>query len=83
MSTSCNLDKDEEGKEVEEIKYQGMISFLFYLIASRPNIIFVVYLCAYFQANSKVSHISPIKYTMKNLTSTPLMVIDFDFTGCK
>ena len=42
MSTSCYLEKDEGGKFIEITKHRGMISSLFYLTASRPNIIFSV-----------------------------------------
>lgn len=42
MSTSCNLDKDENGKRVEENIYRGMIGYLLYLTTSHPNIMFVV-----------------------------------------
>lgn len=43
MSTSYNLDKDEEVKSVEERKYRGMISCLLYLTAFGPDIMFLVY----------------------------------------
>lgn len=58
MSTSCSLDKDEGGKPVEESKYRGMIKYLLYLTASCPNIMFVVSLCVYFQANSEESYLT-------------------------
>ena len=40
MSTSTKLDKDEGGKYVDSKLYRSMISSLFYLIASRPDIMF-------------------------------------------
>lgn len=51
MSTSLNLDKNEGGQAVDESKYWGMISYLVYLIVSRPNFMFVICLCALFQVN--------------------------------
>ena len=48
ICTSTKLDKDEEGIKVDEKKYRGMIGSLLYLTASRPDIIFVVCLCAHF-----------------------------------
>ena len=49
MSTTIKLDKDEKGKEVDIKKYRGMIASLLYSIASRPDIMFSVCLCARFQ----------------------------------
>jgi hypothetical protein len=46
MSPSTKLDKDEKGKSVDVKLYRGMIGSLLYLIASRPNIMFSVCLCA-------------------------------------
>nr|GEU81192.1 hypothetical protein [Tanacetum cinerariifolium] len=40
--------KDEEAKGVDVHLYRSMIGSLMYLIASRPNIMFVVYACARF-----------------------------------
>ncbi|XP_059315689.1 secreted RxLR effector protein 161-like [Lycium ferocissimum] len=42
MSPTCSLDKDEQGKPVDETKYRGMIGSLLYLTASRPDIMFSV-----------------------------------------
>ena len=61
MSTTIKLDKDEKGKEVDIKTYRGMIGFLLYLTASRPNIMFSVYLCARFQSYSKESHLLAVK----------------------
>ena len=48
MSTSIKLDKDANGKNVDEKLYRSMIGSLFYLTASKPDIIFSVCLCARF-----------------------------------
>jgi hypothetical protein len=48
MGTSIKLDMDENGKNIDITKYQGMIGSLLYLIVSRPNIIFSVCLCTCF-----------------------------------
>ena len=42
ISITTKLTKDEKGKGVEEKFYRGMIGSLFYLIASRPDIMFSV-----------------------------------------
>src|SRR5262249_43146990 len=45
MSISVKLDKDENGKDVCEKLYRGMIGSLLYLTVSRPDIMFYVCLC--------------------------------------
>ena len=57
MTSSIKLDKDEKGKSM----YRGMIGSLLYLIASRPDIMYSVCLCARFQYCPKESHLSSIK----------------------
>ena len=61
MSKITKLTEDEGSKEVDEKLYRGMIGLLFYLTASRPNIMFSVYLCARFQSCLRKSHMKPVK----------------------
>lgn len=49
MSISCDLDKDERVKWVEENKYWGMIDFFLYLNVFHHDIMFDVFMCACFQ----------------------------------
>ena len=51
MSTGCYLDKDEFGQSIDIKQYRGMIGSLLYLSASRPDIMFSVFMCARFQSN--------------------------------
>lgn len=46
MATNCNLEMNENGKDVEVNKYKGMISSLLYITTSRPDIMFSVCMCA-------------------------------------
>ena len=46
METNGNLDKDENGTDVEVKRYKGMIGSLIYLTASRPDIMISVCMCA-------------------------------------
>ena len=61
MNTSVKLDKFENGKNVDEKFYRGMIGSLLYLTVSKSNIMFSVYICARFQSCPKESHLSSIK----------------------
>ena len=92
MSTSAKMDADDKDKSVDIKKYRGMIGSLLYLTASRPNIIFSVYLCAHFQWNTKESHLSVVKRIFRYLSNlrfpkdTHMDLIsytDADFVGCK
>nr|GEX35744.1 hypothetical protein [Tanacetum cinerariifolium] len=91
-----NLGPDLNGKAVNETQYRGMIGSLMYLTASRPDIQFLTYLCARYQANSKESHLTVVKRIFKYLKGTPSLGLwypkclgfdlkgysDSDYTGC-
>ncbi|XP_070005732.1 uncharacterized mitochondrial protein AtMg00810-like [Nicotiana sylvestris] len=47
-----------------------MIGSLFYLTASRPDIFFSVVLCARFQADPKLSHLTVVKRILRYLKGT-------------
>ena len=97
MSPSCKLDKNEKGKNVDLKFYRDMIDFLLYLTASRPNIMFSVYLCARFQSNLKESHLNAVKRIFRYLNGTQTLGLwyskdlsidlmgysDVDFAGCR
>ncbi|GJZ17848.1 retrovirus-related pol polyprotein from transposon TNT 1-94 [Tanacetum coccineum] len=61
ISTETKLTKDVEGEFVDNTKYRGMIGSLLYLTASRPDIMFNVYLYARFQEDPKTSHLEAVK----------------------
>ncbi|KAM0870000.1 hypothetical protein ACQ4PT_040317 [Festuca glaucescens] len=70
MSTTTALDADEEGEAVDLKEYRNMIGLLLlgcyiYLTATRPDIQFVVCLCARFQASPHTSHRQAAKRIMR------------------
>jgi hypothetical protein len=71
MCTNGHLDLDSGGTSVDQKVYRSMIRSLFYLCASRPNIIFSVYMCARFQVVAKDCHLQVVKRIMKYLVLTP------------
>ena len=75
MCTSIKLDKDEEGIKIDKKKHRGTIGSLFYLIASRPDIMFVICLCAHFQSYPKESHLNTVKRIFRYLKGT----LNYDF----
>jgi len=97
MSTSYYMDVDLAERSVDQTNFKGLIGSLLYLIASKPNIMFVVCLCARFQSNLKESHFTVAKTILKYLKGTNSVGIwypfnsfttfigysDSDFTRCK
>ncbi|GJZ86998.1 retrovirus-related pol polyprotein from transposon TNT 1-94 [Tanacetum coccineum] len=62
MSLDTKLTKDKAYESVDSTKYRGMIGNLLYLMASRPDIMFSVCLCARFQEDPKTSHLEAVKH---------------------
>ncbi|GJR74308.1 putative ribonuclease H-like domain-containing protein [Tanacetum coccineum] len=61
--------KDEDGVDVDVHVYRSMIGSLMYLTASRPDIMFVVCVCARFQVTPKASHQNAVKRIFRRLIS--------------
>lgn len=97
MGSRTYLDQDESRTPIDITKYWGMIGSLLYLTASRPDIMFSVCLCAWFQSSPKESHLSAVKRIMKYLKGTSNVGLwypkgsicsfvgfsDADYAGCK
>ena len=87
MSHSSKLDKDEDGKNVDQKVYKSMIGSLLYLTASKPDILFSVCMCARFQSDPKESHLSAVKRIIKYIRTYPMLDLryskesDFTLTG--
>jgi hypothetical protein len=97
MPTNGHLDLDEGGNLVDQTLYRSMIGSLLYLTTSRPDIMFSVCMCAWFQANPKKAHLSVVKRIHRYLKHTPSIGLwypkggtfeligysDLDYAGCK
>jgi hypothetical protein len=97
MSTTTALDADEEGEHVDQKEYRSMIGSLLYLTAMRPDIQFLVCLCACFQVSLRTSHRQAVKQIFRYLRHTPDFSLwysassslalhgfsDADFAGCR
>ena len=55
MGTNGSLDSDASGNMVDQKMYRSMIGSLLYAIASRPDVMFSVCMCARFQASPRES----------------------------
>ncbi|MCH85254.1 putative gag-pol polyprotein [Trifolium medium] len=64
-ATHLKLTKDEQGTSVDQSMYMSMIGSLLFLTASRPDIAFDVGVCARYQAEPKMSHLTQVKRILK------------------
>ncbi|XP_049374038.1 secreted RxLR effector protein 161-like [Solanum verrucosum] len=87
MSTSVKLDRDQNGVDINQTMYRGIIGSLMYFTASRPNIVFSVGMCARFQVAPTESHLKAAKCILKYLKGTQDLVLfyptgdSFDLIG--
>ncbi|XP_050890831.1 uncharacterized mitochondrial protein AtMg00810-like [Lathyrus oleraceus] len=68
--THLKLTKDEKGVNVDQNLYRSMIGSLLYLTASKPDITFFVGVCARYQSEPKMSHITQVKRILKYINGT-------------
>ncbi|GKF18051.1 hypothetical protein Tco_0062969 [Tanacetum coccineum] len=67
MVEKSKLDEDTQGKAVDPTHYRGMIGTLMYLTASRPDLTFVVCMCAWYHAKPTEKHLHAVKRIFKYL----------------
>jgi hypothetical protein len=96
MSSTASLGPDEDGDAVDQREYRSMIGSLLYLTATRPDIQFIVGLCARFQSSPRSSHRTIVQRVFRYLkhtlefgiwysASSSLDLVGFsdaDFAGC-
>ncbi|GJV00726.1 hypothetical protein Tco_1329996 [Tanacetum coccineum] len=70
MVEKSKLDEVPQGKVVDPTHYRGMVGTLMYLTASRPDLPFVVCMCARYQAKPTIKHLHAIKRIFKYLRGT-------------
>ncbi|GJR38869.1 retrovirus-related pol polyprotein from transposon TNT 1-94 [Tanacetum coccineum] len=61
MVEKSKLDEDPHGKAVDPTRYRRIIDILMYLTASRPDLVFVVCMCARYQAKPTEKHLHAVK----------------------
>nr|GEW14112.1 retrovirus-related Pol polyprotein from transposon TNT 1-94 [Tanacetum cinerariifolium] len=70
MVEKSKLDEDKEGKAIDPSHYRGMIGTLLYLIASRPDLLFAICMCARYQARPTEKHVYAVKRIFRYLYGT-------------
>ncbi|GKB73782.1 hypothetical protein Tco_0935194, partial [Tanacetum coccineum] len=71
------LDEDTQGKVVDPTHYRRMIGTLMYLIASRPDLTFAIYMYARYQAKPTKKHLHAITWVAKILDEVLLDVCNY------
>ncbi|GKB95103.1 retrovirus-related pol polyprotein from transposon TNT 1-94 [Tanacetum coccineum] len=91
------LDEDLSRTPVDQTKYLSMIGSLMYLTASRPDLVFVVCMCARYQSRPTKKHLEAVKRVFWYLQGTTNMglsypkdtamaltaYVDADHVGCQ
>ncbi|GKA42108.1 hypothetical protein Tco_0734768 [Tanacetum coccineum] len=70
MMEKSKLDEDSQGKAVDPTHYRVMVGTLMYLTASRPDLTFVVCMCARYQEKPTEKHLHAVKIIFKYLRGT-------------
>nr|GFA50104.1 putative ribonuclease H-like domain-containing protein [Tanacetum cinerariifolium] len=97
MVEKSKLNEDKKGKAVHPSHYYGMIGTLLYLTTSRPDLQFVICMCARYQAWPTKKHLHSVKRIFRYLRGTVnrglwyskdssvalTAFIDVDHTGCQ
>ncbi|GKD74671.1 retrovirus-related pol polyprotein from transposon TNT 1-94, partial [Tanacetum coccineum] len=70
MVEKSKLDEDLQGKLINATNYRSMIGSLMYLTSSRPDRIYAVCLCAWYQAKPTEKHLNAVKRIFRYLNGT-------------
>ncbi|GKC47820.1 hypothetical protein Tco_1065542 [Tanacetum coccineum] len=68
MVERSKLNEDPQGTPVDPTRYQSMVGSHMYLTASRPDLVFVVFMCARYQAKHTKKHLTAVKRVYLNGT---------------
>ncbi|GJU34637.1 retrovirus-related pol polyprotein from transposon TNT 1-94 [Tanacetum coccineum] len=70
MVERTKLDEDLKGIPVDPTRYRVMVGSLMYLTSSKPNLVFVVCMCAWYQAKPTKKHLTTVKQVFRYLKGT-------------
>nr|GEV24300.1 hypothetical protein [Tanacetum cinerariifolium] len=70
MEEKSKMDEDTQRKVVDPTHYHGMVGTLMYLTPSRPDLIYVVCMCARYQLRPTEKHLQAIKRIFQYLRGT-------------
>ncbi|GJR53212.1 retrovirus-related pol polyprotein from transposon TNT 1-94 [Tanacetum coccineum] len=70
MVEKSKLDENPQGKVVDPTHYRGMVGTLMYLTSSRPDLVYVVCMCARYQNRLTKKHLHAVKRIFRYLRGT-------------
>ncbi|GJU29384.1 retrovirus-related pol polyprotein from transposon TNT 1-94 [Tanacetum coccineum] len=82
MVDKSKLDEDPQRKVVDPTRYRGMIDTLMYLTANRPDLVFVVCMCARYQAKPTENHLHAVNQIFQYLRGTINMGLWYPKDSC-
>ncbi|GJV52888.1 hypothetical protein Tco_1448629 [Tanacetum coccineum] len=82
MVEKSKLDEDPQGKVVDPTHYRRMIGTLMYLTSNRPDLVFVVCMCARYQAKPNKKHLHAVKRIFRHLRRTINMGLWYSKDSC-
>jgi hypothetical protein len=97
MGTNGHLDLNEGGRIVDQKLFRSIIGSLLYITASRLDVMFIICMCARFQASPREVHLKATKRILRYLKHTSniglwyhkgaqfelIGYLDSDYVGCK
>ncbi|GKA24895.1 retrovirus-related pol polyprotein from transposon TNT 1-94 [Tanacetum coccineum] len=97
MVEKSKLDEDTQGKAVDPTHYRGMVGTLMYLTSNRPDLVYAVCMCAWYQAWPSEKHLHAVKRIFRYLRGTVnrglwyskdsaialIAFADYDHAGCQ
>ncbi|GJZ38902.1 hypothetical protein Tco_0585465 [Tanacetum coccineum] len=82
MVDKSKLDEDLQGKPADPTHYCGMIGSLMYLTSSRPDLVFIVCMCAWYQSKPSEKHLHAVKRIFRYLKGTIIMGLWYSKDSC-
>ncbi|GJZ08865.1 retrovirus-related pol polyprotein from transposon TNT 1-94 [Tanacetum coccineum] len=82
MVEKSKLDADPQRKEVDPTCYRGMIGSLMYLTSSQLDLVFVVCMCAQYQAKPIEKHLHAVKQIFRYLRGSINMGLWYSKDSC-
>ncbi|GJT31284.1 retrovirus-related pol polyprotein from transposon TNT 1-94, partial [Tanacetum coccineum] len=82
MVEKSKLDEDLQGKAIDPTRYHGMIITLMYLTSSRPDLVFVMCMCARYQEKPTEKHLHALKQIFRYLRGTINMDLWYPKDSC-
>nr|GEV89281.1 hypothetical protein [Tanacetum cinerariifolium] len=87
MVEKSKQDEDTQGKAVDLIHYRGMVDTLMYLTFSRPDLVYAVCMCAWYQARPTEKHLHGIVnqglWYSKDSSIALIALAVVDHAGCQ